>query len=72
MESLSDSPHLTPLSDELLQDVESFHVLRLVALRIMNDHMFVVFRGNPFVNIDSATAVMPDILEAVEWSEMDT
>ena len=69
VEPLSNRPHLTPLSDEVFQNAESFRVPRVVSLRIMNDHTFVVFRGDAFVDISSAAAIVPDILEAVEWLE---
>lgn len=69
MESVSNGPHLTPLSDELFQDTELLFVLRLIALRIMNNQMFVVFRGDSFVDVGAG--FMRYVLEAVERSEMN-
>ena len=72
MELLSNRLHPTALSDELLQDPESFRVPRLVPLGVVYDHTVIVFGGDSFVDIDSACAIAADILEAVELSGKDS
>lgn len=63
MKLLGNIPLLTPLCDELLQDLEFLNVPWLVTLRIMKNEVFVVFRDDPFVNIRDAS-----ILNVFEWS----
>ena len=65
MNPVSNRPHLTPLFDKSLQNTELHITPWPVTFRIVDDEMPIMKRGDSFVNIDRASLVMLDILNAV-------